>query len=88
MKVRLKHIQSLGNTKGKLAFQFHEGPIKTRVPQSAGSGPPLFQFHEGPIKTPKTYQAIFRVKKFQFHEGPIKTAQAENMRKQNSVSIP
>ena len=54
-------------------FQFHEGPIKTKMAAVRTHHSSLFQFHEGPIKTVARIRERFRRKLFQFHEGPIKT---------------
>ena len=87
MKVRLKH-NDLGVVSSAGEFQFHEGPIKTHLQTNFRVVESLFQFHEGPIKTNVMTIMPPILLPFQFHEGPIKTQQAENMRKQNSVSIP
>ena len=50
MKVRLKPFKP-SVLFAHILFQFHEGPIKTFDPVSAGASFLTFQFHEGPIKT-------------------------------------
>ena len=50
MKVRLKQLVAT-SLNGVPMFQFHEGPIKTRICANVLGFDTLFQFHEGPIKT-------------------------------------
>mgnify|MGYP004696841645 CR=1 FL=1 len=51
MKVRLKQFDFEVREHGLIMFQFHEGPIKTKMAAVRTHHSSLFQFHEGPIKT-------------------------------------
>ena len=50
MKVRLK-LKMIILRPRLIAFQFHEGPIKTIRKGTGYKDKTRFQFHEGPIKT-------------------------------------
>ena len=51
MKVRLKRHILPQHSGAKTQFQFHEGPIKTKIQCVYARFDVVFQFHEGPIKT-------------------------------------
>ena len=53
-------------------FQFHEGPIKTRIAQAVIMPIPCFNSMKVRLKPVSIENTLF-VLWFQFHEGPIKT---------------
>ena|GEM_PF-1721503 len=86
MKVRLKqfkfhclNVQSM--------FQFHEGPIKTRVTAVHVVNEHCFNSMKVRLKQ-GGYTKDRKVMRFQFHEGPIKTVALTEHRVHVVVSIP
>ena len=71
MKVRLKHYFSAGFN-GYWLFQFHEGPIKTRLSGRRRQTDLGFNSMKVRLKQVTQYPDT-EVPRFQFHEGPIKT---------------
>ena len=73
MKVRLKHDCARTDTH-EIQFQFHEGPIKTKVILCYRTGD-FSRFNSMKVRLKREQLARLEndAKQFQFHEGPIKT---------------
>ncbi len=87
MKVRLKPVEQI-RAIYNYTFQFHEGPIKTRLGLSERSLRQGFNSMKVRLKHERAKQAGPDEAPFQFHEGPIKTLWREDRDCQEDVSIP